>query len=186
MKKNIFWLVSAIFLVAGCAPYKFHHGQPPLDKGYVAARDGKDIPEYTIGKDNTTPGIKLAKERFNRRKDIVEDYYKKMNIIRNRFRENVPDRVGFMLKLMGSAFTMPGRIISALRYEHDPKYRDRVDKMDEEKEAKEAARVNKLKKELDSYIQQDLAKEPPQEQPKEQPKKEPKEEPQNIGSANSI
>jgi len=96
--------LSAVFF-AGCAPYKLQRGAPPYDKGYAAARDGKVIPEYTVGKDNTLPAdIKLAQARFRRRKARVEDYYKKMGGIENRFKENVPNRLGFMAKMAGAVF----------------------------------------------------------------------------------
>ena len=150
-------LLSAVFF-AGCAPYKLQRGAPPYDKGYAAARDGKVIPEYTVGKDNTLPAdIKLAQARFRRRKARVEDYYKKMGGIENRFKENVPNRLGFMAKMAGAVFCLPGRIVSAYRYELDPKYRDRVDKRDAEAYRLEEEKNKKLKEELVAYVQKDLA-----------------------------
>jgi len=52
----------------------------------VASRDGYTIVEYTIGRENTVaPNVALAKERFKRRRRIVEDYYKRMGAIEKKF-----------------------------------------------------------------------------------------------------
>lgn len=144
-------------LLAGCAPYKVQRGLRPYDKGYVVIRDGKLIPEYTVGKDNSVPqDLSLAKARFKRRKARVEDYYKKMDLIENRFKENVPDRLRFMGKMIGSVFCLPGRVVSSYRYELDPKYRQKVDRQEAAAYAKEEENKKKLKAELADYIQKDL------------------------------
>ena len=145
--------------MSGCATYKFQRGSPPYDKGYVVSREDYTILEYTIGKDNTVPDLKLALVRFKKRKGTVEDYYKKMGSIENRFKENVWDYMVMFPKLIGSVFTMPGRVISAYKYENNPKYREKIDKLEAQNLAQEEARIKKLKEELYTYIQQDLSKE---------------------------
>lgn len=157
MKK--FLLFMAMLLLTGCATYKFQKGSPPYDKGYVVARADYAIVEYTLGEDNTAPPLALARERFRRRKQVVEDHYKRMGYIQNRFKEQALDRVLIFIKLIGSVFSAPGRIISAYKYENNPEYRQKVDRIEAEKIAQEEARIKKLKEELGSYIQRDISKE---------------------------
>lgn len=160
MKKYL--LFTIILLTCGCATYTFHPGKVPYDKGYVVSREGNAILEYTVGKDNTVPGIELAKERFRRRKGMVEDYYKKMGRIDNHFKEEVWDRIRMFVRLIGSVLTMPGRIISEHKYENNPEYREKIQKLEAQAYAREEARINKLKEGLHTYIQQDLSKERPE------------------------
>lgn len=148
-----------ILLTSGCATYKFQRGKAPYNKGYVVLRDNCTILEYTVGKDNTVPALELAKERFKRRKRIVEHYYRKMGSIENRFKEETWDRIVMSLKLIGSVFTIPGRIISAYKYKNNPEYREKIEKIEAERNAQEEARIKKLKEELYTYIQQDISKE---------------------------
>lgn len=161
MKKNIIFFVC-LALLSGCAPYKVVRGDKPSDNkvGYVVARDGVVVPEYTVGENGTIPDdVYLAKERFKRRRRTVEGYYKKMGIIENRFRENVPDRLGYTLGIMGSVFTLPVRTYKSYRYAYDPKYKERVDKAKAQQEALEQARLEKLQAELKDYIRRDLEQE---------------------------
>lgn len=148
-------------LVSGCAPYKVVRGiKPPVKDGYVFLRDGVMLPEYTIGEGGAAPDdVYLAKERFKRRRKTVEEYYKKMGVIDNRFKENVPDRLGYTLGIVGAVFTLPLRTVKAYRYEYDPKYHARVDRAGAEKEALEKARMEKLRAELNDYINRDLEQE---------------------------
>lgn len=156
----IFTFCISIFL--GCATYKYQLGKPPFDKGYIVLRDGYAIPEYTIGKDNSVPKeINLAEDRFKRRKNIVEHYYKKMGNIENRFKMAFWDPCIVFLKAIGGVFRFPSIAISDYRYEHNPKYRERIKKKEQEEDAKETMRIQKLKDELNIYIQKNLAKETP-------------------------
>jgi len=145
--------------LTGCATYKFHHGQAPYDKGYVVSRDDYDILEYTLGQNNSVPDRKLAKTRFLRRRDIVEDYYKKMELIENHFKMAVCDPASMFLKMIGGMFRLPFIAIADYRYEHDPIYREKVKKMEKLKDEQEEARVNALKENLNLYVQKDLSKE---------------------------
>ena len=152
-----------VLCFSGCATYKFSYGKPPYDKGYMVSRDNRAIAEYTIGKDNSVPAdIGLAKQRFKRRKGIVEYYYKYMGDIQNNFTKFV---WGPIAQFMGGAiigvFKLPFVIISDYRYDNNPKYREKITRLDEEEEAREKARIEKLKDKLNVYIQQDLAKENP-------------------------
>jgi len=153
-------LLLSIFL-SGCATYKFHHGQVPYDKGYVVSRDDYTIVEYTIGAQNSVPERKSAKVRFLRRRHTVEDFYKRMGKIENRFKMAVADPAVMFLKLIGGVFRLPFIAISDYRYEHNPQYRERVKKLEKEKDAQEEARVKHLQEKLDAYIQKDLEKKEP-------------------------
>jgi hypothetical protein len=158
--------ISSIFLLAvflsGCATYKFHHGQVPYDLGYVASRDGYTILEYTLGKDNSVPAdLSLSKQRFARRHRTVEDYYKKMDIIENRFKMAVWDPTAMFVKLICGVFRLPFIAISDYKYDHNPGYREKIRKIEEEKDLREEARIAKLKEQLDLYIQSVLATEKP-------------------------
>lgn len=160
MKKTAVFIFCLIFL-NGCAPYRIQKGiQKPYDEGFVATREGKVIPEYTAGKGGKVcDDMALAQERFKRRRRAVEDYYKKMGIIENRLKEHVWNRFIYFWSLVGGVFNMPVRFVSEFRYNHNPEYRARVDKMVAEKEAALNARVKALQQELAAYIEDDLRKE---------------------------
>jgi len=162
MKK---WLLLFLLLsiLGGCASYKFKRGQAPYDKGYVASRDDYTILEYTVGSNNTVPSLALARDRFSRRRGTVEDYYKKMGYIENRFKMVFVDPCIFALKLIGGIFRMPFVAIADYKYEHNPEYRQKIKKMEEERDLKEEGRLQKLKEELHAYITEELAKEKPAE-----------------------
>jgi hypothetical protein len=144
----------------GCATYKFQRGTAPYDKGYVVSRDGRQIVEYTIGKDNSVPKLALARERFKKRKDKVEYYYHKMGYLENKIKMTFWDPPVLIVKLVGGIFRLPSIAIADYKYEHNPEYRAKVIKMQEEQDAKEEARIQKLKEGLNSYINSELAKEP--------------------------
>ena len=157
--KNLILLVVLTIFLSGCATYKFQRDKAPYDKGYVASRDNYIIPEYTIGKDNSVPNLGLAKERFRKRKDTVEYYYEKMGYIENKLKTTFWDPPVLFLKFIGGIFRLPSIAISDYKYEHNPKYREKIIKMQEEQDALEEARIQNLKRELNSYIQRELAKE---------------------------
>ena len=166
MKKFRFYTGALVFLFFissffGCASYKFHHGQPPLDKGYVVSRDDYTIAEYTIGQDFTVPDRKLAKERFLRRRHMVEDYYKKMGYIENHFRMAVYDPATMFLKLFGGIFRLPFIAISDYKYDHNSEYRQKIQKIEAENDARKENRIKDLKEKLNAYVQKDLSKEAP-------------------------
>ncbi|MFH0935946.1 MAG: hypothetical protein V1828_03740 [Candidatus Omnitrophota bacterium] len=160
MKKAL-WLILCFAFLSGCAPYRVEKGiKKPYDEGYVATREGKVILEYTVGADNKVPeDIELARVRFRRRRRTVEDYYKKMGVIENRLKENVSDRLGFFWGIVGGVFNTPVRIISEYRYNHNPAYKAKVDKLIGEQEARAKERLERLKAELAIYIEEDLRQE---------------------------
>lgn len=158
MKKIIFLFLLTLFL-SGCATYKFQRGNAPYGQGFVVSRDDRVIPEYTIGKDNSAPNLKLAKERLKRRRDKVEYYYKRMGLIESRLKETFWDPPTLFLKFVGGIFRLPAIAISDYKYEHNPKYRERVKQLEEEKDKREEARIKKLKDELNVYIQKDSVSE---------------------------
>ena len=158
MKKTILLVLLVVFL-SGCATYKFQRGREPYNKGYVVSRDDYIIPEYTIGKDNSVPSIELAKGRFKKRRQMVEYYYEKMGYIENKLKTTFWEPTVLFLKLIGGVFRLPSIAISDYKYEHNPQYREKIIKMQQEQDALEEARIQNLKKELNSYIQKELAKE---------------------------
>jgi len=157
--KRITGLFLLLIFLSGCATYKFQRGNKPYDKGYVVLRDDYTILEYTIGRDNSAPGLKLAKERFNKRRKIVEHYYKKMGYIDNHFKMLFWNPCIYTLKTMRGIFRLPFIAISDYRYAHSPKYRERIKKIEAEKDAREETYLKELKDELDVYIQKDIASE---------------------------
>lgn len=159
--KKLILLIFAAFLLSGCATYKFQKGLPPHDKGYVASRDGKVILEYTVGKDNSVPDLSTAKARFKRRRDTVEDYCKKIGSVENRFKEMFIDYPVMIFKFITGVFRLPFIGVSEYKYEHDPKYREKIQAIEAQKDAQERARIKEIKDKLSAYIKEDLAKEPP-------------------------
>jgi len=170
-------LFLSVLFLSGCATYQFHHGKAPYDKGYVVSRDDYAIPEYTLGKDNKVPPLKIAKERFKRRRRVVEDYYKKMGFIENHFRMAVYDPMATLLKMVGGIVRLPFIAVSDYRYEHNPKYKERIKKIEAEQDNREANRIESLKEKLNAYLVKDISREPavaevvsmPAQVPEEQP-----------------
>ena len=159
--KNRILLFLLVCLLSGCATYKIQKGRPPYDKGYVASKDSYVIAEYTIGKDNAAPADKqVAQERFKRRKNTVEQYYQKMGYLESRAKEVFLDPPLYLLKFMFGIFRLPSIMVSDYKYNRDPKYRDKVDMLEETEDEKEQERVKKLRAELGDYIKKDLAGEP--------------------------
>ncbi len=158
--KALVILPFSLLFLSGCATYSFWKGESPYDKGYVAARYDRVIPEYTLGKDNSVPADEqLARERFQRRRKTVENYYKKMGYIENRFKQNFVDPPIFMLKSVFGIFRMPSIAIADYRYNHNPKYKEEVDKKEDAEYKVERERLKALRDQLNAYIQEDLQKE---------------------------
>lgn len=158
--KKISLLFCLILLVSGCATYKFQKGSYPHENGYVALRDGKQIPEYTLGPQNLAPGnIGLAKERFKRRKNKVEYYYKKMGSIESRAKEMFWNPPVFLVDFITGFFRLPFIIAKDRRYERDPVYRQKVDQDDEKQFAREEELRKQCKEQLAALVTKDLEKE---------------------------
>ena len=159
MKKSVLLILAVLFL-SGCATYKIQKGQAPYEGGFVAARDGKVLAEYTIGKDNSVPAEEgLARERLKRRRSMVEHYYKKMGDIDNRFKQAFVDPPLMMLHFVTGIFRLPFIAISDHKYEHNPAYRAKVQARQAKQDAALEARKRSLKSRLASYVEQDLVKE---------------------------
>lgn len=157
--RKMFLVLLAATVLSGCAPYRFQHGKKPYDQGYVVSRDDYPIVEYTVGKDNSVPDLKTARGRFERRRKTVEHYYKKMGSIENNFKMAFLDPPFLFVKMISGVFRLPCAAVSDYRYEHNPAYRERIVKRQQAEDAKEEERIQKLKTELNSYIQQDIARE---------------------------
>lgn len=159
MKRTTILFLLVVF-VSGCATYKFQRAEGPFNKGYVVLRDDYKIPEYTLGKDNIIPdNLELAKERFRKRRNIVEHYYKKMGYIENRFKMIFVDPCILFVKMIGGAFRLPFIAVSDYKYEHNPAYREKTLKMEQERESREEKHIQKLQDKLNIYIQQELNRE---------------------------
>ena len=158
-------LLVLLLLLSGCATYSFKKGAVPYDKGYVATYDGKPIPEYTLGQNNSVPDLVLAKERFNRRRATVEYYYKKMGQIEARCKELFWDPPVMCIDFIGGIFRWPFVAVADYKYNHNPQYKEKADRLDEQTDELEKARVNSLKAKLKDYIDGDLAKELTQKEP---------------------
>lgn len=157
--RKILVLLFFAFILSGCATYKFQKSGPSASQGYVATYDGKSLLEYTVGKEKTLPDLTLAKERFKRRRGKVEYYYKNMGQIRSRMAEFLWDPPAMFVGFIGGVLRWPFIAYADYKYNRDPKYREKVDKLDEQKDALEKARVNSLREKLNAYINEDLAKE---------------------------
>ena len=154
-------MIIILVFLSGCATYKFQKGHSPYDKGYVVSRDGRSIVEYTLGGDNSVPDdLELARARFKRRRSMVEHYYKKMGYVENHFKETFWNPAATVVKSMVSVFRLPFVAMSDYKYEHDPKYREKIRKLEDEQELIERQRINKFKADLNKYIQDDLANAP--------------------------
>lgn len=158
--RKLFSLFLLLIFLSGCATYKFQLGKKPYDKGYVTSRDDYTILEYSIGRDNSLPAdLGLAKERFKRRRKIVEHYYKKMGYIENHFKMTFWNPCIYTFKTMKGLFRLPFLAISDYRYEHNLKYKERIIEIEDEKEAREEAYIQGWKDKLNRYIQQDIVSE---------------------------
>ncbi|TAM42047.1 PKD domain-containing protein [bacterium] len=82
-----------------------------------------------------------------------------MDQMTSRTKEFLWDTPAMFVDFMWGVLRWPFIAISDYKYNRDPKYKERVDKLDEEKEALEKSRVNSLREKLDAYINEDLAKE---------------------------
>jgi hypothetical protein len=159
LKIQLFILPCALFL-CGCATYSVQKGESPYNKGYVVARYGRVLPEYTLGKDNSVPDEQVAKERFQRRKRTVEAYYKKMGYIENRFKQTFVDPPVFMAQAVVGILRMPAVAIRDYKYNRDPQYKEKIDQQEDAEYKAEKARIKALRDQLNVYIQEDLQKEP--------------------------
>ena len=157
MRKLLFLLLPALIL-SGCATYKFQKSTSG-PQGYLACYDGTPIVEYTVGKEKSLPDLALAKERFKRRRATVEYYYKQMGRIETRLKEFLWDPPVMVAGALGGVLGWPFIAVSDYKYHHNPEYKARVDKLEEEKEALEAAHAANLRKKLNDYIAEDLSKE---------------------------
>jgi len=148
--------VCALLLLSGCATYKLQQGKT---EGFVVARDGKVLTEYTVGKDNLLPDKELAWERFKRRKGTVEHYYKKIGEVDNRFKQGFIDPPLMMLHFVTGIFRLPFIALADHKYEHNPEYRKAVQERQLKDDAREEARKRSLMSKLQAYVEQDLLKE---------------------------
>jgi DNA-binding protein H-NS len=154
--KRFYLILSLAILLSGCATYKIQQEKD----GFAVSRYKKVIPEYTQGTDNSFPDKEVAEERFKRRRDTVEYYYKKMGFIDNRFKQVFIEPPVVFIQFIAGLFRMPFIAVSDYKYNHNPQYKEKIDKLEDEQYEAEKARIKNLKEELGVYIKDDLAKEP--------------------------
>ncbi|MDP2939055.1 MAG: hypothetical protein Q8O13_03090 [Candidatus Omnitrophota bacterium] len=155
----ILLIVGVSFVISSCASYKDELSGEPY-KGYVYKRNDFLIPEYTVDTKNKAPeDLKLALNRFKRRRSIIEDYYKKMGRIENQFKSLIINYPLELFSLISIAARWPFIIVSDYRYDHNPKYKEKIDKRDEELDRKEEKIRKDLENKLNKFIERDLAKE---------------------------
>jgi len=158
--RKILILLFFTFIFSGCATYKFQKSDSSGSQGYLVTYDGDPVLEYTVGKEKTLPDLALAKERFKRRRPTVEYYCKQSGQIESRIKELLWDIPAMGVDLLSGILRWPFIAVSDYKYNHNPKYQERVDRLDQERETFEKARINSLKDKLAAYIAEDLSKEP--------------------------
>ena len=157
MRKSLVLLLAVITL-SGCTTYKFQKGLKPYDKGYVVSRRGFVIAEYTIGENSTVPAdLELAQERFSRRKKSVEYYYEKLGDIDSNFKSYFLKPLSTAGGLVASPVRLPLAAYQDYKYEHNPDYKEKMDKIDDQADQKQRNRVKIIRDYLSKYIQDDLA-----------------------------
>lgn len=156
--RKILGLLFLALILSGCATYKFQ--KPDVSsQGYLVYYDGTPVAEYTVGKEKSLPELSLAKERFKRRRTTVERYCKQMGQIESRLKEFFWEPPVMIAGFIGGVLRWPFIAVADYKYHHRPAYKARVDKLEEEKEALDTARLDSLRKKLGAYIVADLAKE---------------------------
>ncbi len=158
MKKCVI-LIAGALLLAGCQTYKVQKGvKSPFTSGYVVTYRGFTIPEYTIGEDNKVPAdLELAQERFKRRKETVDYYYMQLGDIKSYFNEFFIRPMSSVTGVMTSPVRVPITAYYDHKYDRDLQYRAKVDKIEDEKDTKEQAKIKVIRDYLNKYIQDDLA-----------------------------
>lgn len=155
--KRGFWLIVFALILGGCVTYRFQRDSS-LGNGYVVERNQEAILEYTVGLENRLPqDLSLAKERFQRRKKQVEYFYQKMGYLKSRTQEFVLDPVVSLAKICMGFLRLPFIAVSEYRARHNPEYKARLRQIQEARQQRQEARINRLKELLNEYIQQDLA-----------------------------
>lgn len=155
-KSYLKYVVFLCFFLCGCATYNIKEEK----NGFAFTRYNKLIPEYTVGAEESFPDKELAEERFKRRRKSVEYYYKKMGFIDNRFKQDFIEPPVTFVKFLFGILRVPFIMISDYKYNHNLQYKERVDKLEDQRYEAERAHIKGLKEELASYIKEDLAKEP--------------------------
>jgi hypothetical protein len=159
--KRFYIALVFIILLSGCATYKTQKISSSSDGGFVVSRYGKVIREYTVGSGNSLPDKKVAEERFKRRRPEVEYYYKQMGFINNRFKHIFVEPPLTLIQLVVGIFRMPFIAVSDYKYNHNPQYKAKMDKLEDLEYNAQRARVEGFKEKLNEYIKEDLSKESP-------------------------
>jgi len=157
--RKILVLLFFVSVLSGCATYKFQKSASSGSQGYLVSYDGKPVLEYTVGKEKSLPDLTLAKERFKRRRATVEYYCKKTGQIQSRLKDFFWDPPVMFVDFLWGVLRWPFIAVADYKYNRNPKYRARVDKLDEQGYALEKSRVDSLKEKLNAYIKEDLASE---------------------------
>lgn len=157
--RKILVLLFLVSVLSGCATYKFQKSGSSGTQGYLVSYDGVPVLEYTVGKEKSLPDLTLAKQRFKRRRAKVEYYCKKTGQIESRLKAFLWEPPVMFMDFVWGVLRWPFIAYSDYKYNRNPKYRERVDKLDEQRDALEKARIDSLKGKLNAYIKEDLLKE---------------------------
>jgi len=156
-RNKVFLLIISVAL-GGCTVHRFQKSEKY--GGQVVARFGYVIPEYTTDLENKAPqDLKLAKDRFIRRNDMVETYYIRMGQIESYGRRYITHFPRIMWSIFANTIKLPAHIISEYRYDNNEHYRKKIDALDAEAKAKEDTETGQIKEQLKEFIRQDLEKE---------------------------
>ncbi|MBU1122591.1 MAG: hypothetical protein ABIH71_02900 [Candidatus Omnitrophota bacterium] len=77
-KKKILTIgIIVLFILSGCSPaYRFVRGNE-VNKGYLVKKGRTEMPYFTVDISRQYPqNLKLARERFKRRREFIEKYYR--------------------------------------------------------------------------------------------------------------
>ncbi len=154
--KSLYFLLATpyFFLLIGCATvYKIEPGPKKYNNGYVASRNSVIIPEFTVDSLGQAPAdLKVAKDRFKRRKGKILLFYKQMGY----FGSTVLEDARMFSSSITAPFRAPMEGVKYHKYETDSKYRAKVDAQDEEEEKKEQERILAIQKKMQDYIAKDM------------------------------
>ena len=155
--KKFYYMAVCVFLLSGCASYKFQRGKSPYDAGYVVYRDNFPLVAYTAGPGNSVPSdLTVAQERFKRRRQAIEGYEKKMGNMDSRLKQAFWGYPVMMVKVVTGIFRLPFIAANDYRYGHNPRYRQKVQEARDKADLDEETRTQKLKKAEEDFITKDL------------------------------
>lgn len=144
-KKQLIGVGVGVFVfLSGCTYYYKYHRS--LEGGYVIQKGADLYPEFTIDESRQYPqDLKVAKERFRRRKKFVENWYKKYE---------PGELMNPNLAMIKEFFLIPLLPIRAIAAALKPPSKDSEQELEESRR-----RYSEARRELENYIAQDCKRE---------------------------